>query len=80
MTKKVETVEKFEVALERLEKIVEQLEEGELPLDESLALFEEGIKLTRICGKRLDEAEKKIQMLIKDEKGLKLEDFDPDET
>ncbi len=67
---------KFEDALERLENIVDQLEEGDLPLDKSLSLFEEGIKLTRMCSNRLDEAEKKVQLLMKDEKGLNLEDLD----
>lgn len=60
---------KFEDALERLEKIVSQLEEGELALDESLKIFEEGIKLSRLCSGKLEEAEKKIEVLMKNKEG-----------
>ena len=67
---------KFEDALSTLESIVEKLERGELSLDESLAAFEEGIRLSRICSKRLEEAEKKIEILIKGKDGqLRTEDF-----
>ena len=70
---------KFEDALSRLESIVEKLEQGELSLEESLAAFEEGIRLSRICSKRLDEAEKKIEVLIKGEDGqLKIQGLDLD--
>lgn len=60
---------KFEDALERLESIVEELENGELSLEESLSIFEEGIKLSRLCTKQLDEIERKIEVLIKGEDG-----------
>jgi len=60
---------RFEEALQELENIVQRIEDGNLPLDESLALFEEGIKLSRLCAQRLDEAEKKIELLLKDETG-----------
>ena len=80
MTKDV----KFEDALSNLESIVEKLERGELSLEESLAAFEEGIRLSRICSKQLDAAEKKIEILIKGEDGeLKTENFgieSPEET
>lgn len=68
---KEETSEKikFEDALERLEKIVSQLEAGELALDESLKIFEEGIKLSRLCSGKLEEAEKKIEVLMKNKEG-----------
>ena len=56
----------FESALERLEAIVRKLESGELPLDESLLVFEEGIRLSGFCHKRLDEVEKKVQLLLAD--------------
>ena len=59
----------FEEALEALEKIVQRLEDAALPLDEALSLFEEGIKLSRFCAKKLDEAEKKVEILLKDENG-----------
>ena len=68
---------KFEDALSKLESIVEKLENGELSLEESLAAFEEGIRLSRLCSKQLDEAERKIEILIKGEKGeLQAEDFE----
>lgn len=54
----------FEQALQRLEEIVTRLESGELTLDESLALFEEGVGLSRVCSARLGEAELKIEKLI----------------
>ena len=57
--------ENFEDALKRLEEIVRKLEEGELSLDESLKLFEEGIEISRFCTKKLSEAEKKVEKLIK---------------
>jgi len=60
---------KFEAALARLEDIVKELETGELPLEQSLKLFEEGIKLSRICHKRLEEAERRVEILIKDKTG-----------
>ena len=54
---------RLEKALEDLEKIVEELENGKLPLDESLALFEQGIKLIRLCNAKLDNAEQRIEIL-----------------
>lgn len=59
----------FEKALKQLEEIVNKLESGDLGLEDSLELFEEGIKLSRFCSKKLELAEKKIEMLTKDEKG-----------
>ena len=59
----------FESSLEELEKIVTLLEDGEQPLEESLGLFESGVRLTRECQQRLDDAERKIQVLIEDERG-----------
>jgi len=59
----------FEDSLARLEKIVEALEGGNLPLEESLKVFEEGIALARHCARYLDEAERRIEMLTKDETG-----------
>lgn len=61
--------ESFEKALKRLEEIVNKLESGDLPLDESLKIFEEGVKLSRFCAKKLDEAERKVEVLLKNEKG-----------
>ena len=55
----------FEESMQRLERIVTQLERGEAPLDESLALFEEGMKLAAACGKQLDQAEQAVVKLTK---------------
>ena len=60
---------KFEDALARLEEIVKELESGDLSLDLSLKLFEEGIKLSRVCNKRLEEAERRVEVLLKDKAG-----------
>ncbi len=60
---------KFEAALARLEEIVKKLEKGDMPLEQSLKLFEEGVKLARTCNKRLDEAERKVEILLKDKNG-----------
>lgn len=62
---------KFEEAMARLETIVAELEKGDLPLDESLKIFEEGIKLSKNCLKMLDEAERKVEILIQDRDGKK---------
>lgn len=59
----------FETSMERLKKIVEELEAGGLTLEESLKKFEEGVKLTQFCLRKLDEAEKQIEMLMKTESG-----------
>lgn len=67
---------KFEDALSKLESIVEELERGELSLEESLTAFEEGIRMSRICSNQLDEAERKIEILIKGEDGdLRVDGF-----
>lgn len=66
----------FEKAMEDLENIVRKLEAGGLPLNESLALFEKGIKLARFLRQELESAEKKIEILLRDEKGeMKAEPF-----
>ena len=59
----------FEAALAKLEQIVQRLEKGELPLEESLVLYEEGVKLSRLCHAKLEEAEGKIELLLKDSRG-----------
>jgi len=60
---------KFEECLARLEQIVAALESGNLPLEESLKVFEEGVSLARQCGRYLEDAERRIEMLAKDEGG-----------
>jgi exodeoxyribonuclease VII small subunit len=59
----------FEAALKQLEEIVQRLEKGELPLEESLRLYEEGIRLSRLCQGRLEEAEGRIEVLVQDARG-----------
>lgn len=67
----------FEDALKRLEEIVSELENGDIPLDKSIKTFEEGSKLVDFCLSKLDNAEKKIKKLVKDDAGeLRVEDFD----
>ena len=73
--------EKFEDSLNKLEKIVSRLEEGNISLEESLKLFEEGIRLSRFCNQKLDEAEKRVEILLKGKEGiLKPQPFDPSVT
>ena len=68
---------KFEDALKKLEKIVDQLESGDVPLEDSLARYEEGVKLVRHCQKKLDQAKKKIEILVKTKDGkIKIEPFE----
>jgi exodeoxyribonuclease VII small subunit len=70
----------FEDSLRKLETIVTQLEDGDLPLEQSLKLFEEGVGLSALCKKQLDEAEGKVEMLIKQRDGsTRLEPF-PDKN
>jgi exodeoxyribonuclease VII small subunit len=70
------TEKNFEKALADLEKIVKKMEEGGLSLNESLALFEKGVKLARFLRSELDKAEKKIEILLKNERGeIKEEPF-----
>jgi len=70
--------ERFEDALGKLEKIVSKLEKGDIPLEESLKRFEEGVRLSRWCNHKLDEAEKRVEILLKDKEGtLKPQPFAP---
>ena len=73
---KEKTKMNFEQALSRLEKITDKLEEGKLGLEESLKLFSEGIELSGFCSAKLEEAKKKIQVLVKTSDGkIKTEKF-----
>jgi len=75
---------KFEEAVEELERVVEQLESGELSLEDSLAAFENGVRLVKLCNQKLTEVERKIELLVKDKDGklqLKpLEDLGEDDV
>jgi exodeoxyribonuclease VII small subunit len=59
----------FEEALRELEEIVNRLEGGDLPLEEALQLFEEGVRLSRMCHTKLDEAQRRVEIVLKDENG-----------
>ena len=68
----------FEDSLKKLEAMVEKLEKGDLSLEDSIKLFEEGVGLSAVCKKELEEAEGKVQMLVKRRDGsLKAEPFPP---
>ncbi len=68
---------KFEESLQRLETIVGELEKGDVPLDRALELFDEGMKLSGSCRKELEEAEGKVEILLKRNGKLQPEAFDP---
>ena len=68
----------FESAMKRLEEIVALLEDGKTPLDDSLAAFEEGVALVRICNEKLTQAEQKVRILIENEEGkMEEQSFSP---
>lgn len=85
MAEKNEAEKKFESALEELESVVEELESGNLSLEDSLAAFEKGVGLVKYCNQKLNEVEKKVELLVRDKEGrlqLKLLDAltDSEET
>jgi exodeoxyribonuclease VII small subunit len=67
--------EKFEDALEKLEDIVRKMEAGDLPLDDALKSFEEGIKLIRFCSAKLDETQRRVEQLLGNDDSLKVKNF-----
>lgn len=67
--------EKFEDALEKLEKIVREMEAGDLPLDSALKSFEEGIRLIRFCSAKLDETQRRVELLLEKENALQIKPF-----
>jgi exodeoxyribonuclease VII small subunit len=69
MTKKNKPEQSFEVALKRLEEVLDSLEHGNLNLEESVKAFEEGVGLVRLCHGKLDEVERRVELLLKDEAG-----------
>ncbi len=69
----------FEEQIEALEEIVEELEKGELSLEDSVSKFEEGIKISKQCNKTLEEAEKKITILVNQDGEMKEENFETEE-
>jgi len=71
--------EKFEEALGKLEEIVKRMESGDMSLEESLRAFEEGIKLARLCSRKLDEAERRVEFLLKQGEDLIVKPFQVEE-
>ncbi len=69
----------FEKSIEALDAIVKALEKGDVPLDDMLKLFEQGIALSRTCNEMLDAAEKKVNLLIKKDDGFEKQPFNPTE-
>lgn len=67
---------KFEEMMKQLEDIVERLETGDMPLEESLKKYEEGMKLIQLCRKRLDQTKRKVEMLVKKDGKVLLEPFE----
>lgn len=68
----------FEQAMERLETIVEKLENGDVPLEAAIELFQEGMSLSRLCGQKLEQVERRIEMLVEGESGLARKPFAPE--
>ena len=79
MGKPQEAQDSFEEVLSRLQTVVARLEKGDLPLEESLAVFEEGIRLSRLGQKRLDDAERRVELLLSQEDGAKTRPLDTEE-
>jgi exodeoxyribonuclease VII small subunit len=75
LPEEVSTELSFEQALQRLEQVVRQLETGDLDLDTALALFQEGVRLSRLCSSRLDQAEAQIEKLLEQDGQLRTEPF-----
>jgi exodeoxyribonuclease VII small subunit len=71
-------VESFEASLDELEKVVKELEAGDLPLERSLELFEKGMALSETCRKQLENAETRVEMLIRKEGKIQPEPFRPE--
>ncbi len=69
----------FEKGLSRLENIVGELEKGDLALEKALQLFEEGIKISKLCSSKLEEAERKVEILLRNEEGQLVQSpFEPE--
>ena len=78
---KVGKTDSFEKNLERLDAVVQQLEDADLPLERALQLYEEGMKLSEVCQKQLEEAEGRVEILMKRAGGkMTAEPFEPEET
>lgn len=72
-----ETTPSFEQAIDKLEEIVALLESGDVPLEQAIELFQEGMQLSRLCGQKLEQVERKIEILMEEEGGLVKKPFNP---
>lgn len=70
----------FEEAMDRLEEIVSELENGDVPLEKAIDLFQQGMKLSQICGSKLEQVERKIEMIVEEDGELRKKPFDPSES
>ena len=77
MTTNEQTALSFEQAIEQLERIVAMLESGDVPLEQAIELYQEGMRLSHLCGQKLEQVEKKIEMLVEGETGLARKPFQP---
>ncbi|MBB6675230.1 exodeoxyribonuclease VII small subunit [Cohnella nanjingensis] len=77
MSSNGETALSFEEAMERLEGIVARLESGDVPLETAIELYQEGMALSKLCGQKLEQVERRIEMLIEDGDGLQRKPFAP---
>lgn len=75
MTEQQQLPDNFEAAIEKLETIVSRLENGDVPLEEAIDLFQEGMKLSQFCSQKLEQVERKIEMLMEDGDGLTRQPF-----
>ena len=71
---------KFETSLQRLEQIVDELEKGNVPLEQALKLFEEGLELSTSCRRELEDAEGKVEILLKQNGKLQPEPYEPEKA
>ena len=70
----------FEQAMDRLEEIVSELENGDVPLEKAIDLFQQGMKLSQVCGSKLEEVERKIEMIVEEDGELRKKPFQSDES
>ncbi|CAG7612363.1 Exodeoxyribonuclease 7 small subunit [Paenibacillus solanacearum] len=72
-----EATPSFEQAMDQLERIVAQLESGDVPLEKAIELFQEGMKLSQLCGQKLEQVERKIEILLEQDGGMVKKPFQP---
>ncbi|WP_322925039.1 exodeoxyribonuclease VII small subunit [Paenibacillus campi] len=70
----------FEQAMDRLEEIVSELEHGDVPLEKAIDLFQQGMKLSQVCGSKLEEVERKIEMIVEEDGELRKQPFQSTES